>query len=225
MKINFLVCFSIIAHSVAFVPHASSIIPSRARALYMSAIDDLGIIEEAEERMEKSMESLSKSLGSLRAGRATPDMLNRVFVDYYDVPTPLSQLAGVSVQGSSSLLVDPYDKSCLKLIEKAIIESDIGIMPSNDGEKIRLNVPQMTEEKRKEMSKTAKSLGEDAKVSLRNIRRDTVDSTKKMAKDKDLGISEDNEKDALDSIQKLVDGFVKKVDDIIAKKEKDIMKI
>lgn len=191
----------------------------------MSAYDDLGVFEEAEERMEKSIDSLSKQLASLRAGRATPGMLSRVFVDYYDVPTPLSQLAGVSVQGSTSLVVDPYDKSSLKLIEKAIIESDVGIMPSNDGDKIRLNVPAMTEEKRKEMVKTAKSIAEDAKVALRNIRRDSVDNVKKLAKDKDMGISEDMEKDALESIQKLVDGFVKKVDDVTAKKEKDIMKV
>jgi len=191
----------------------------------MSAYDDLGVFEEAEERMEKSIDSLSKQLASLRAGRATPGMLSRVFVDYYDVPTPLSQLAGVSVQGSTSLVVDPYDKSSLKLIEKAIIESDVGIMPSNDGDKIRLNVPAMTEEKRKEMVKTAKSIAEDAKVALRNIRRDSVDNVKKLAKDKEMGISEDMEKDALESIQKLVDGFVKKVDDVTAKKEKDIMKV
>lgn len=225
MKINCLICISLIAHAVAFVPHVSSIIPRRSNALHMSAYDDLGVFEEAEERMEKSIDSLSKQLASLRAGRATPDMLSRVFVDYYDVPTPLSQLAGVSVQGSTSLVVDPYDKSSLKLIEKAIIESDVGIMPSNDGDKIRLNVPAMTEEKRKEMVKTAKSIAEDAKVALRNIRRDSVDNVKKLAKDKDMGISEDMEKDALESIQKLVDGFVKKVDDVTAKKEKDIMKV
>ena len=111
--------------------------------------------------MKKTIESTVTNLGSIRAGRAQPSMLDRVFVDYYDTPTPLQQLASVSLQGSSSIIVSPFDKSCLKDIEKAIIESDVGMMPNNDGEKIRLNVPTLTEERRKELAKSCKSLGEE----------------------------------------------------------------
>jgi len=175
--------------------------------------------------MKKTIESTVTNLGSIRAGRAQPSMLDRVFVDYYDTPTPLQQLASVSLQGSSSIIVSPFDKSCLKDIEKAIIESDVGMMPNNDGEKIRLNVPTLTEERRKELAKSCKSLGEEGKVAVRNIRRDGVDSVKKLAKDKEMGVSEDQELDALDALQKLTDKYIKRVDEIVANKEKDIMKV
>mmetsp|Transcript_76147 Transcript_76147/g.152979 ORF Transcript_76147/g.152979 Transcript_76147/m.152979 type:complete len:232 (-) Transcript_76147:259-954(-) len=214
----------------AFVHHkgpvyAARFVPSRRELRLNNAIEELGLIEETEDRMKKTIESTVTNLGSIRAGRAQPSMLDRVFVDYYDTPTPLQQLASVSLQGSSSIIVSPFDKSCLKDIEKAIIESDVGMMPNNDGEKIRLNVPTLTEERRKELAKSCKSLGEEGKVAVRNIRRDGVDSVKKLAKDKEMGVSEDQELDALDALQKLTDKYIKRVDEIVANKEKDIMKV
>ena len=131
----------------------------------------------------------------------------------------------MSVQSGMSLVVSPYDKSAIGDIERAIMESDVGMMPNNDGEKIRLNVPQLTEDRRKELVKDAKRLREDGKIAIRNIRRDAIDTLKKLGKDKDLGISEDNEKDATTKIQDIHDKYVKQVDEVVAKKEKDILTV
>jgi ribosome recycling factor len=183
------------------------------------------VTTDSSDRMGKSVESVSTNLATLRAGRASASILDRVSVDYFETPTPLNQLASVSVQSGTSLVVSPYDKSAIGDIERAIMESDVGLTPNNDGEKIRLNVPQLTEDRRKELVKDAKRLGEDGKVAIRNIRRDAVDTLKKLAKDKEMGISEDNEKDALDEIQKIHDKYIKQVDEAVTKKEKDIMTV
>jgi len=209
----------------AFAPHAQTRqLYRRASPLKMSAIDDLGVLDDIKERMDKSIESLGMSISTVRTGRPSASMLDRVFVDYFETPTPLQQLASVSIQGQS-IIVNPFDKSVLKDIERGIVDSDLGMTPSNDGEKIRLNVPELTEERRKEFVKLAKSIGEDGKVALRNIRRDSVDDVKKLAKDKEMGVSEDQEKDALDAIQKITDKYVKKMDEMVANKEKELLKV
>ena len=183
------------------------------------------VTSDSSERMAKSVESVGSNLATLRAGRPSPSILDRVMVEYFDTPTPLQQLASVSVQSGNSIIVSPYDKSAMDDIERAIRDSDLGMTPNNDGEKIRLNVPDLTEERRKELVKDAKKLGEDGKVAIRNIRRDAVDQLKKLTKDKELGISEDNEKDAIDEIQKIHDKFIKKVEEAVGNKEKDILTV
>ena len=183
------------------------------------------VTSDSSERMAKSVESVGSNLATLRAGRPSPSILDRVMVEYFDTPTPLQQLASVSVQSGNSIIVSPYDKSAMDDIERAIRDSDLGLTPNNDGEKIRLNVPDLTEERRKELVKDAKKLGEDGKVAIRNIRRDAVDQLKKLTKDKELGISEDSEKDAIDEIQKIHDKFIKKVEEAVGNKEKDILKV
>ena len=183
------------------------------------------VTTDSSDRMSKSVESVVSNLSTLRAGRPSAALLDRVMVDYFEVETPLIQLASVSVQSGMSLVVSPYDKSAIGDIERAIMESDVGMMPNNDGEKIRLNVPQLTEDRRKELVKDAKRLGEDGKIAIRNLRRDAIDTLKKLGKDKDLGISEDNEKDATTKIQDIHDKYVKQVDEVVAKKEKDILTV
>ena len=183
------------------------------------------VTTDSSDRMSKSVESVVSNLSTLRAGRPSAALLDRVMVDYFEVETPLIQLASVSVQSGMSLVVSPYDKSAIGDIERAIMESDVGMMPNNDGEKIRLNVPQLTEDRRKELVKDAKRLREDGKIAIRNIRRDAIDTLKKLGKDKDLGISEDNEKDATTKIQDIHDKYVKQVDEVVAKKEKDILTV
>ena len=178
---------------------------------------------DAEERMGKSLESLQGNLATLRTGRAAPEILDRVVVDYYGAPTPLQQLAGVSVPSSSQLMVDPYDKSAIADIEKALIESNLGLTPNNDGAVIRLNIPQLTQDRRKGLAKEAKAIGEECKVAVRNIRRDAIDNVKKLEKNKE--ISEDASKEGQDDIQKLTDKFVKQIDARIAEKEKEILKV
>ena len=183
------------------------------------------VTTDSSDRMSKSVESVVSNLSTLRAGRPSAALLDRVMVDYFEVETPLIQLASVSVQSGMSLVVSPYDKSAIGDIERAIMESDVGMMPNNDGEKIRLNVPQLTEDRRKELVKDAKRLREDGKIAIRNIRRDAIDTLKKLGKDKDFGISEDNEKDATKKIQEIHDKYVKQVDEVVAKKEKDILTV
>ena len=183
------------------------------------------VTTDSSDRMSKSVESVVSNLSTLRAGRPSAALLDRVMVDYFEVETPLIQLASVSVQSGMSLVVSPYDKSAIGDIERAIMESDVGMMPNNDGEKIRLNVPQLTEDRRKELVKDAKRLREDGKIAIRNIRRDAIDTLKKLGKDKDLGISEDNEKDATTKIQDIHDKYAKQVDEVVAKKEKDILTV
>lgn len=171
---------------------------------------------ETEERMEKTIDSLKGSLNTVRTGRANPSILDRLEVDYYGAPTPLKSLAGVGVPDAETLLITPYDKGAIQDIERAISLSDIGLTPNNDGEKIRLVIPQLTKERRVEMSKVVAKMGEESKVALRNIRRDAIKGIGK------LELPEDNEKDLKDGLQKLTDKFVTTVDEMVKNKEKEL---
>jgi ribosome recycling factor len=181
------------------------------------------IYMDAEDRMDKSVVSVKNSLVSIRTGRASPTMLDRVKVDYYGAPTPLNQMASISVPSAQQLSVSPFDKSILSDIEKAIVEADLGLTPNNDGTIIRINIPELTEDRRKEMLKQCKAAGEEGKVAVRNVRRDSVESIKKMEKAKTVG--EDEMKDGLDEIQKMTDKHVKEIDKIVASKEKEVMTV
>ena len=182
------------------------------------------ITMEAEERMGKSVDSVKLALTGIRTGRATTTILDRVKVDYYGAPTPLNQLASLSVPSAQQLTVDPYDKGSVADIEKAILQADLGLTPSNDGSGLlRINIPPLSEDRRKELLKQCKALGEEGKVALRNIRRDGVDSIKKLEKKGEVG--EDEMKDGLDEMQKLTDQSVKEIDDVVAQKEKDVMTV
>ncbi|CAM9283983.1 unnamed protein product [Chrysoparadoxa australica] len=197
---------------------------SNAAALSMEAgFDTKKMAKEAESKMVKSVESMQQNLATLRTGRANPSILDRVQVEYYGTPTPLNQVAGVKTTSATQLMVDPYDKGCLADIERAILESGIGLNPNNDGSVIRLNIPPVTEDRRKELCKEAKSIGEEGKVAIRNIRRDAVDTAKKAEKSKEL--SQDQSKDATGEIQKLTDKYTKQVDTLVTAKEKDIMTV
>lgn len=178
---------------------------------------------EANERMEKTLQSLKRDLGSLRAGRATPSLLDKVHVDYYGTMTPINQLANISAPEPRLLVIQPWDKSSLPNIEKALQKSDLGITPNNDGTVIRINIPALTEERRADLVKIVKKSGEEAKVSIRNIRRDANDGFKKMEKSGD--ISEDEGRRHQEEIQKLTDRFVKEIDETVTSKEKDIMSV
>ncbi len=181
------------------------------------------IYADAEEKMDKSITAFQRELATLRAGRATPSLLDRIEVDYYGVPTPLSQLAGVSAPESRLLVIQPWDKQALPEIEKAIMKSDLGLTPSNDGNVIRLNIPELTEERRKELVRFVRKKAEEGRVSIRNIRRDANDEIKKLEKDSD--ISEDESRRSQDSIQELTDQKIEEVDKILAAKEKEMMEV
>ena len=176
-----------------------------------------------EERMEKTISVLEENFAEIRAGRANPTILNKIKVDYYGVPTPVNQVAGISVPEPRMILIQPWDASILKEIEKAILTSDIGINPNNDGKAIRLTFPELTEERRKEIVKEIKKLTEESKISIRSIRRDAMDTAKKEQKDGNM--TEDEEKQAEDKIQKLTDKKIAIIDEISTKKEKDIMSV
>ena len=175
------------------------------------------------EKMEKTISVLTEELGTLRAGRANPAILNKIMVEYYGVPTPLTQIANVSVPEARLILVQPWDASMLKEIEKEIIKAEIGIMPNNDGKVIRLAFPELNEERRKELVKTVKKMGEESKVSIRSIRRDAIDSVKDQKKNNE--ITEDEVKSAETEIQKITDKFVEEIDKIVAAKEKEVMQV
>lgn len=177
----------------------------------------------AKEKMNKSIAALQFDLNAIRAGRANAAVLDPIRVDYWGVPTPINQMAAVTVSEARVLVIQPWDKSALKLIEKAIQTSDLGINPQNDGSVIRLNFPPLNEERRKQLTKDVKANGENTKVAIRNIRRDCVDKLK--AKKKASEITEDDLNDALDKVQKITDGFIKQVDDVCAVKEKELMEI
>ncbi|MGG7618882.1 ribosome recycling factor [Bacillus coreaensis] len=181
------------------------------------------IVANAKERMNKAIGAYTRELASIRAGRANASMLDRITVDYYGAPTPINQLAGVSVPEARMLVIQPYDKSILGDIEKAILKSDIGITPSNDGSIIRLAIPQLTEERRKELVKVVKKESEDAKVAIRNIRRDANDDLKKLEKNGE--ITEDDQRGYSDDIQKLTDEYIIKVDQLTKDKEKEILEV
>lgn len=174
-------------------------------------------------KMQKTMDSLDSEMGTIRAGRANPNVLNRIMVDYYGTPTPIQQVANVSVPEPRMIQIQPWEKSMLKVIEKAIMVSDLGINPTNDGTAVRLLFPELTEERRKELVKDVKKKGEGAKVAIRNIRRDANDMIKKQLKASE--ISEDEQKGAEDDIQKLTDEFIAKVDNLVDEKSKEIMTV
>ena len=176
-----------------------------------------------EEKMEKTINVLEENFAEIRAGRANPAILNKVKVDYYGVPTPINQVAGVSVPEARMIVIQPWDASILKAIEKAILTADIGINPNNDGKLIRLTFPELTEERRKEVVKDIKKLSEEAKIAVRAIRRDAMDLAKKEQKDGNM--TEDEEKQAEDKIQKLTDKKVAVIDEISSKKEKEIISV
>jgi len=180
-------------------------------------------LNEIEERMEKSIDSLESKFSEIRAGRANPAILNRVSVEYYGVQTPINQVAGISVPEARMIVIQPWDASVLKAIERAILEADIGINPNNDGKVIRLNFPELTEERRKDLVKDIKKIAEEAKVGIRSIRKDGMDDVK--ARQKNSEISEDEKADLEDKIQKLTDKYVGIIDSVLEKKEKDIMSV
>ncbi|GAB5357699.1 hypothetical protein AAMO2058_000396900 [Amorphochlora amoebiformis] len=176
---------------------------------------------EAEDRMRKSITSLSNNLITVSTGRANPAMLDRVQVNYYGSPTPIRSLAGISTPNAQEIVVDPYDKTALADVERAIFQANLGLTPSNDGKVIRLNIPMLTQDRRKELAKSVKKFGEEAKVAIRNIRRDAIDFVKKTEKNK--GCSEDDSKFYQSEAQKLTDKLSKEVDAMIGKKEKDLL--
>ena len=176
-----------------------------------------------EAKMQKTLDVLAKELAAVRAGRANPAVLDKITVEYYGAPTPLNQVAAISTPDPRTLAVQPWDGSVLKAIEKAIQVSDLGINPQNDGKQIRLNFPPLTEERRKELIKGVSKTGEEAKVALRNIRRDANDAYKKLKKEED--VSEDEIKELEDKIQKLTDKYIKDVDAAVELKGKEIMTV
>ena len=185
------------------------------------AIDELLIT--GEEKMEKAVAALKKEYASIRTGRANPLILDKVVVDYYGVPTPLRQISQVGVQDGQTLVITPYDKSIIKEIEKAMIKAELGITPNSDGLVIRLTFPPLTEERRKEISKDVKKIAEEAKVAIRNIRRELTDDVKKLEKSENL--PEDVVKDGQDEVQKLTDKYVKIIDSVAAEKEKEVLTV
>ncbi|GJU06615.1 ribosome-recycling factor, chloroplastic [Tanacetum coccineum] len=181
------------------------------------------IEKSVKERMDKAIDSVLSNFNSIRTGRSNPAMLDKVEVEYYGSPVNLKTIAQISTPDSSSLLVQPYDKSSLKAIEKAIVNSDLGMTPSNDGEVIRLSIPQLTSDRRKELSKVVAKQAEEGKVAIRNIRRDAIRSYDKLEKEKKL--SEDNVKDLSADLQKVTDEYMKKIDTIFKQKEKEILTV
>ena len=179
--------------------------------------------KEFEVKMRKSIDSYIYELDGVRAGRANPNVLSRINVDYYGSPTPVNQIGTVSVPDARTIVIQPWDASTLKGIEKALLASDIGITPANDGKVIRLVFPQLTEDRRKELKKQVAKLGEDAKVAIRNIRRDAMDKSKDMKKNSEMTEDEQNISDK--NVQYLTDKYIKEIDSITAAKEKEIMEI
>ncbi|MEE1013093.1 MAG: ribosome recycling factor [Clostridia bacterium] len=180
-------------------------------------------MQNAESKMKKAIGSLEGDLAAVRAGRANPAVLDKITVEYYGAATPLTQVGTVSVPEARTIVIQPWDMSVLKEIEKAILASDIGLTPNNDGKVIRLNFPPLTEERRKELSKGVSKRGEEAKVAIRNIRRDAIEGFKKQKKANE--ITEDDLKDLEEKIQKMTDKFVKEIDGIVAAKEKEILEV
>ena len=181
------------------------------------------VFSKTKEKMEKCLTALERDYAAVRAGRANPAVLDKVMVDYYGVPTPINQMAAVSVPEARLLVIQPWDASTLREIEKAINTADIGINPQNDGKVIRLTFPQITEEHRKTLQKDISKRGEEAKVAIRNVRRDAMDDIKKLKKDNE--ITEDEQKDAEKKLQDITDDYVKQVESITKKKEEEVLSI
>lgn len=176
-----------------------------------------------EEKMTKTISVFEENLAEIRAGRANPAILNKVMIDYYGTPTPINQVAGISVPEARMIVIQPWDASILKEIEKEILKSDIGINPNNDGKVIRLAFPELNEERRKEIVKDIRKMAEEAKVAVRSIRREAIDEAKKLQKNSE--ISEDDLKVTEDKIQKLTDKYIEEIDNVLEKKEKEVMSI
>lgn len=181
------------------------------------------VIKKCEEKMTKTCENLDGEFSNIRAGRANPNLLNRIMVEYYGTPTPMQQVGNISVPEPRIIQINPWEKSLLKAIEKAILASDLGITPTNDGTSIRLVFPELTEERRKELVKDIKKKGEAAKVAVRNVRRDANDTLKKMEKSTD--ITEDERNEGEEKIQKMTDKYVAKIDKSVENKSKEIMTV
>lgn len=184
-------------------------------------IDD--ILKDAEQRMQKSIDSMRSDMAKIRTGRASPAIIEHIMVDYYGNPTPINQVANITVQDARTLGVQPWEKPMVPVVEKAIMEANIGLNPMTAGELIRIPLPPLTEERRKEMVKVAAAEGESGKVAIRNIRRDANNEFKSLLKDKD--ISEDDDKRAQDLVQKLTDKYVAQVDEVVKEKEADILTV
>jgi len=180
-------------------------------------------LADVEDHMSKAVESTQRAFNTIRTGRANASLLDKVVVEYYGSPTPLKSLANISTPDATTITIQPFDRSSLNLIEKAIQLSDLGLNPNNDGSLIRLNIPQLTSDRRKELGKLAAKYAEEGKVSIRNIRRDGIDAVKKQEKSSE--ISEDQARDFQDKIQKLTDKYIAKVEEVLADKEKDIMTV
>jgi ribosome recycling factor len=180
-------------------------------------------LAEIEELMSKAVQATQRSFSTVRTGRANASLLDRVQVEYYGVPTPLKALASITTPDASTLLIQPFDPSTLAAIERAILASDLGLTPSNDGKVIRLTLPPLTEERRKELTKQVAKLAEEGRVSIRNIRRDAIDAVRKQEKNGE--ISEDESKSRQEEIQKLTDRYIKKIDELLAEKEKELTTI
>jgi ribosome recycling factor len=178
--------------------------------------------DDAVDKMDKALKHLSAELVKLRAGKANPSMLDGILVNYYGAPTPLQQVASINTPDARSFVIQPWEKKVIDAIEKAIFAANIGMTPSNNGEVVRLTIPPLTEERRKNLVKQVKTEGENAKISIRNARREAIEEFKKLGKD---GLPEDVEKDAEENMQKLTDRYYKKVDEVLAKKETEIMTV
>jgi ribosome recycling factor len=178
---------------------------------------------DVEDHMKKAIDAVRRDFNTIRTGRANSSLLDKITVEYYGAETPLKQLANISTPDATTIQIQPYDRSSMNAIEKAISLSDIGLTPNNDGSSIRLNIPPLTSDRRKELVKLAAKYAEAGKVSIRNIRRDGVDAVKKQEKDKE--ISEDQARDTQDKIQKLTDKYIAEVEKVLAEKEKDIMTV
>lgn len=187
----------------------------------MTTISD--VMEQTNFKMNKTIELLRADLATVRAGRATPSLLEKVLVDYYGTPTPVSQVANVTVPEPRMIVIQPWERNLLKDIEKAIMKSDLGLNPNNDGTVIRLNLPQLTEERRKELVKVVHKKAEDSRVVIRNVRREANELIKKIEKAKE--ITEDEAKNATEEMQKITDKFIKEIDVIMAHKEKEVMEV
>jgi ribosome recycling factor len=180
-------------------------------------------ISDTEQTMRKAIDATANNFSTIRTGRASTSLLDRLNVEYYGTPTPLKTLATVSTPDASTVMIQPYDRSSLKLIEKAIMESDIGLPPSNDGKSIRLNIPPLTAERRKDLTKVVARLAEEGRVAVRNIRRDAIDTIRK--EEKNSQISEDESHDLQEEVQKLTDKSIQQIDKLLEAKEKEIMTI
>lgn len=219
-----------LVHNVAygmkiFVP-VSGYRSNRATIVAMAAPAEgveITVEEDAMERMDKSLDSVQRNFATVRTGRANPAMLDRIEVDYYGASTPLKQIAGISTPESTLLVIQPYDQTAIPAIERAIQQSDIGLTPNNDGKLIRLQIPQLTADRRKEMTKIVNKLGEEGKVAIRNVRRDCMKTIEKLEKDGSIG--EDGRKDLETAVQKLTDDYVKQVESLVKSKTEELTKV